>query len=108
MEKGWGRMAIVSSPSAEEAPARGLPYSVSRAGEEAILKTLAHEVKGTSVTANVVRVRTIDDTHSREKEASQNNKFWTTPEEIAAMLEFLCTNEGGRINGAVLPMYAGG
>lgn len=108
LQQDWGRVAIVSSPSAKETPAKAGPYSISRAGEEALLMTLANEVKGTGVTANVIRVRTIDDDHLREKEPSENNSGWTLPEEIAAMLEFLCTEEGGRINGAIIPMYGGG
>lgn len=108
LQKNWGRVAIVSSPSAEETPGKAGPYSVSRAGEEALLMTLANEVKGTGVTSNVIRVRTIDDDHLREKEPSEKNRGWTLPEEIAEMLIFLCSEEGGRINGAIIPMYGGG
>jgi meso-butanediol dehydrogenase/(S,S)-butanediol dehydrogenase/diacetyl reductase len=108
LDKSWGRVAIVSSPSAEETPAKSSPYSVSRAGEEALMMTLANEVKGTRVTVNVIRVRTIDDDHLRVKEPSEKNWGWTLPEEIASMLEFLCTEEGGRINGTIIPMYGGG
>jgi hypothetical protein len=81
---------------------------VKRAGEEALLMTLANEVKGTGVTSNVIRVRTIDDDHLREKEPSEKNWGWTLPEEIAEMLIFLCSEEGGRINGAIIPQFGGG
>lgn len=105
LAQNWGRVAVVSSPSAEETPAKSAPYSVSRAGEEALLKTLANEIKGTGVTVNVVRVRTIDDDHLRLKDPSEKNRGWTLPEEIAEMLLFLSTEEGGRINGAVIPIF---
>ena len=108
LQQNWGRVAIVSSPSAEEAPGKAAPYSVSRAGEEALLMTLANEVKGTGVTSNVIRVRTIDDDHLRFKEPSEKNWGWTQPEEIAEMLIFLCSEEGGRINGAIIPLYGSG
>jgi NAD(P)-dependent dehydrogenase (short-subunit alcohol dehydrogenase family) len=108
LQQNWGRVAIVSSPSAEETPAKSSPYSVSRAGEEALIMTLANEVKGTGVTANVIRVRTIDDDHLREKEPSDKNWGWTQPEEIAGMLEYLSTEEGGRANGAIIPLYGEG
>ena len=107
LQQNWGRMAIVSSPSASETPAKAGPYSIARAGEEALLKTLANEFKGTGATSNVIRVRTIDDDHLREKEPSEKNRGWTLPEEIAEMLIFLCSEEGGRINGAIIPMYGG-
>lgn len=107
LDQDWGRVAIVSSPSASETPAGTAPYSVARAGEEALIKTLAKEVRGTGVTANIIRVRTIDDDHSRLREPNEKNKGWTLPEEIAEMLAFLCTQEGARMNGALIPMYAG-
>lgn len=51
--------------------------------------TLAQELKGTGVTANLLLVRTIDVKHERDREPTPRNAFWTTPEEIAA-----CANNG--------------
>lgn len=107
LDQDWGRVAIVSSPSASETPAKTASYSVARAGEEALIKTLSKEVIGTGVTANIIRVRTIDDDHLRLKKPDEKNWGWTLPEEIAEMLAFLCTEEGTRINGAVIPLYGG-
>ena len=57
---GHGRLVAVSSPMAT-APAAGMgTYAVGKAAEETLLAALAREVAGTGVTANVVRVRTID------------------------------------------------
>ena len=105
ISNGWGRIVVISSPSAQTPPARGLPYSAGKAAQEALIATLAEELKDTGVTANVLRVKSIDVRHEREQAPSAKNASWTTPEEIAATLRHLCTDEAGVINGARLPLY---
>lgn len=102
---GWGRMVVVSSPSAGAPPAKGLPYSVGKAGEEALILTLAEELKGSGVTANVVRVKTIDVNHERDREPNPKTASWTTPEEIAAAILYLCSDAASTVNGARIPLY---
>ena len=49
--------------------------------------------------------RVIDEDHQREKNPSAENAALTTPEEISAALEYLCSEEGGTVNGARIPLY---
>ena len=56
------------------------------------------------MTANVVVVKRIDVDHEREREPSPTNATWTTPEEIAAVMRFLCTDEAASITGARIPL----
>jgi NAD(P)-dependent dehydrogenase (short-subunit alcohol dehydrogenase family) len=101
----WGRIVVVSSPSVAAPPAKGLPYSVGKSAQEALILTLAEELKGTGVTANILRVRTIDSNHDRERQPSAKNASWTTPEEITAAILYLCSDEAGTVNGARIPLY---
>jgi NAD(P)-dependent dehydrogenase (short-subunit alcohol dehydrogenase family) len=101
----WGRIVVVSSPSAATPPANGLPYSVGKSAQEALILTLAEELKGTGVTANILRVRTIDTNHERERQPSAKTASWTTPEEIVATILYLCSDEAGTVNGARIPLY---
>jgi len=106
-ENHWGRYAIISTPGVGAPPANSLPYTVSKAAEETLMLTLSEELKNTGVTANVLRVRSIDVEHQREREPSLKNASWTTPEEIAAALLYLCSEEANRVNGARIPLYGG-
>lgn len=72
---------------------------------EALILSLAQEIKGTGVTANLVLVKTIDVAHQRQINPSQENKGWTTPEEISATLLYLCAEGAGVINGARIPLF---
>ncbi len=102
---GWGRLLAVSSPSAMRPPGGNSPYAIGKAAMEALMLSLAEELKGSGVTANVVQVNSIDVKHDRINNPSKKNKFWTTPEEISATLLHLCTEEAGMINGARIPLY---
>ena len=63
---GRGRIVAVSSPLAAR-PAAGMSaYAVGKAALEALVRTLSRELIGTGVTANLVRVRTIDTAHARD------------------------------------------
>ena len=101
----WGRLIIVSSPFAASPRAKGAPYAMGKAAQEALMLTLAQELKGTGVTANILLVKTIDVKHSRENDPSPKNAFWTTPEEIANAALYLCSDEAKMVNGARLPLY---
>ena len=105
LENHWGRYVVISTPGVGAPPANSLPYTTGKAAEETLMLTLAEELKHTGVTANVLRVRSIDVEHKREHEPSPKNASWTTPEEIVAALLYLCSDEANRVNGARIPLY---
>ncbi len=101
----WGRVIVVSSPHASNPPEHSAPYAIGKAAEEALVLTLARELRGSGVTANVLQVRTIDVQHERDREPTPKNASWTTPEEIATVILYLCSEEAGVVNGARIPLY---
>ena len=101
----WGRMIVVSSPLASNPPAKMLPYVMGKAAQEALMLTVAKEVAGSGVTANILHVRAIDAKHERDQQPSSKTANWTTPEEITAAILYLCSNEAHVVNGAKIPLY---
>jgi NAD(P)-dependent dehydrogenase (short-subunit alcohol dehydrogenase family) len=104
---GWGRLVVVSSPTVADTPANRLPYTIGKSAQEALILTLAKELAGSHVTANVLRVNTIDVEHERDRQPAPANQSWTTPEEIYAALLYLCSDEAQAVNGARIPLYGG-
>ena len=105
IENKWGRVVMVTSPSAARPNARGGPYAVGKAGQEALMLTLSQELKGTGVTANLLQARTIDVKREKVHAPSADNATWTTPEELTAAVMYLLSDEAGTINGARLPLF---
>ena len=105
VKNGWGRVIVVSSPIVSSTPANSAPYTIGKSGEEALILTLAEELKYTGVTANILRVKTIDVRHERDTSPTPKNASWTTPEEIVAAIDYLCSDEARAVNGARLPLY---
>ena len=56
------------------------------------------------MTVNLVAMRAIDEKHERETAPSPKNASWTTPEEAAATILYLCSDAAAAINGARIPL----
>lgn len=104
VDRGFGRIVAVT-PNSVATPGPGMaPYVAAKAAQEALLRSLARDVRGSGVTANLIVVRAIDAKHERETAPSPKNASWTTPEEIVATMRYLCSEEAGAINGARIPL----
>jgi NAD(P)-dependent dehydrogenase (short-subunit alcohol dehydrogenase family) len=102
--RGYGRVLALSAPFAEKPAARGSSYAIAKGAEELLLRTLAREVAGDGVTANVLVVRKIDVEGEREKAPSTKNAAWTTPTEIADVIAFLASPAAAAVNGQRIPL----
>jgi NAD(P)-dependent dehydrogenase (short-subunit alcohol dehydrogenase family) len=105
LERGWGRVMAISTPLASEPGPRGGGYIAAKAGQEALLRTLARDTAGTGVTANLILVKKIDAKHERDTASTPKNASWTTPEEIAGVMLFLAGDAAATINGARIPLF---
>jgi NAD(P)-dependent dehydrogenase (short-subunit alcohol dehydrogenase family) len=97
LANGWGRILMITSPFASRPNAKGGPYAIGKAGQEALMLTLSQELRGTGVTANLLRAKAIG--------AKSENPSATTPEQLAAAVLYLLSEEAGTINGAKIPLF---
>ncbi len=105
IRNGWGRVAMITSPFAARPNARGGPYAVGKAGQEALMQTLSQELIGTGVTANLLQAKTIDVQRKKVSALSPDNASWTTPEELTAAILYLLSDAAGTVNGAKIPLF---
>lgn len=101
----WGRIILMGSRAALEPPSGQAMYNVAKAGVVALARSIAEEVSDSKVTANVVLPSLIDTPAFREVVPFANYVDWPTPDEIAAVIEFLASPQSGVINGAMIPVY---
>ncbi len=101
----WGRIVLVGSRAAFDAPAGQAAFNMAKAGVVSLGRTLAHELDATEVTATVLLPSVIDTPATRAALPFADYVDWPTPDEIAAVAEFLLSEEAGVMNGAVVPVY---
>lgn len=101
----WGRIIVISSPSATQPPTKGAPYAIAKAAQETLILALAQELRGTGVTANILQVQAIDTRHERDRERSPQHASGTTPEEITAAVLYLCSEQAQTVSGVRIPLY---
>jgi NAD(P)-dependent dehydrogenase (short-subunit alcohol dehydrogenase family) len=101
----WGRMVVISTGSVRVPNPGGGLYAAAKAAQESLVLSVAQEYKSAGITANILRVQTIDEEHQRDLDPSPKNAGWTTPEEIASAVAFLCSEEASMLNGARIPLY---
>lgn len=107
LDRRRGRLLAVGTRTALE-PAPGLAaYTVSKAGLHALVKTVALELKGTGVTANVVVPSVIDTAANRAAMPNADFGKWVRPHSIAGLLLWLASEQAGDVNGAAIPVYGG-
>ena len=82
-------------------------YSVSKAALEALVKTYAHEVANTTVRVNIVNPGPIRTGMRAKAYPGEKPETLKTPEDIAPVVAFLCSDWSNWIRGANIPCDGG-
>jgi NAD(P)-dependent dehydrogenase (short-subunit alcohol dehydrogenase family) len=102
---GHGRIVAVGSRTGIE-PAAGLAaYGVSKAALNALVRTIALEVRDSGITANLVLPSVIDTPANRAAMPSADHSRWVHPDSIARLIVFLASGAAADVNGAAIPIY---
>jgi NAD(P)-dependent dehydrogenase (short-subunit alcohol dehydrogenase family) len=104
-EAGWGRIVLVGSRGAIDYFEAQAAFNIAKAGVAALGQSVATELDGTGVTANVLIPSVIDTPATRRSLPYADYVNWPMPDEIAAVAEFLLSDESGVMNGALVPVY---
>jgi 3-oxoacyl-[acyl-carrier protein] reductase len=111
----WGRVVSVSSVVASMGNAGQANYAAAKAGMEGFSRALARELGSRNVTVNCVAPGFIDtdmtaDLPEAHKEMLQSQISLSRlgkPEEIAAVVGFLCSESGGYVTGETIQVNGG-
>jgi NAD(P)-dependent dehydrogenase (short-subunit alcohol dehydrogenase family) len=105
LESRHGRIIAVSSRASLEPMAKFAAYSVSKAGLNALIQTIAAEVKHAGITANAILPSIIDTEANRTAMPAADRSEWVAPEALARLIFWLASSESSDINGALIPVY---
>jgi NAD(P)-dependent dehydrogenase (short-subunit alcohol dehydrogenase family) len=129
-ERNWGRIVFISSESAVQIPAEMVHYGMTKTAQVSIARGIAESCAGTRVTVNSVLagpttsegVTTFVATLAKEPGTTPQEfekqffrdvrpssllKRFIQPEEVAAVVVFVCSPEAAAINGAALRAEGG-
>ncbi len=128
--KNWGRIVFISSESAIQIPAEMIHYGMTKTAQLAVSRGLAETTAGTGVTVNSVLpgptasegvtgfVEGLAASKGVDKATVEREFFekmrptslirrFASPEEVAAMVAFVCSPLAAAVNGAALRVDGG-
>jgi NAD(P)-dependent dehydrogenase (short-subunit alcohol dehydrogenase family) len=114
-ERRFGRVIAISSGAARAGLPGQVAYAASKAGLLGMVKTIAAENAGRGITANAVLPGMVATEAVREMPADVLERVtavlpagrMATPEEVAALVAFLASEEAGYINGQEIGIDGG-
>lgn len=95
-KNGWGRVILVSASTVPNPPGKSGVYTAAKSAQENMALSLAAELKEAKVSVNIIQVKAID---------VENEGKGTPPVEIVSAMQYLFSDEAGKITGARIPLY---
>ena len=110
-----GRIIFISSVVAMMGSAGQVNYAASKAGLIGAARSLAREVGSRGITVNVVAPGFVDTDMTADLDPSRKNEIlgavplgrYATPAEVAGVVSFLASADGGYVTGVVIPVDGG-
>jgi NAD(P)-dependent dehydrogenase (short-subunit alcohol dehydrogenase family) len=99
-----GRIVNVGANAALRASLGMGAYAASKAGVHSLTQALADELKGDGVTVNAVLPSIIDTPVNRADMPKADVSAWVTPDDLAAVMLFLASEEARAVTGALVPV----
>ena len=107
LENKSGRLVFIGSRPALHAPdgKNLVAYALAKSLLFKLAEFINEEAKGRNVTASVVVPSTIDTPLNRENMPSADPEKWVKPNQLAEILEFVCSGKSAPLRETVLKVY---
>ncbi len=102
----FGRIVSIGSLAALKGNRNSAGYAMAKGALVRWTESLAAEVKGEGITANVILPATIDHPVNRARMPNVDPTTWASPAEVAAVILFLTSDSASGVTGAAVPVTA--
>jgi NAD(P)-dependent dehydrogenase (short-subunit alcohol dehydrogenase family) len=104
-ESDHGRFVLVSSSQAQSPEGTNASYAAAKAAAESWTLALADSFNETAATANIIVVNAILTPRMREEEPDKPFRSFTSAEQIAEAIAFVCSDAAAKMNGKRLSLH---
>jgi NAD(P)-dependent dehydrogenase (short-subunit alcohol dehydrogenase family) len=105
LAQGSGKIVSVAARAGQQAGKGAAAYAASKAAVIRVTESVALDVRDRGINVNCVLPATIDTPQNRAQMPSADPRRWVQPEDIAAVIRFLASDEARAIHGAAIPVY---
>jgi NAD(P)-dependent dehydrogenase (short-subunit alcohol dehydrogenase family) len=105
LEAGRGAIVYVGSRAALRPFPGAAPYIISKAAVLALMAAVDTEVRTKGLRVNTVVPNVVDTPRNRDENPDADYSRWTTGEELARVIEWLCSDDSAPLSGATIPAY---
>jgi NAD(P)-dependent dehydrogenase (short-subunit alcohol dehydrogenase family) len=100
-----GKIVTIGARPALAGKARMGAYSVAKAGVVRLTEAMSAELKTKGINVNCVIPGTIDTPQNRQAMPDADRSGWVSPQSLAEVIYYLCSENAIDIHGASIPVY---
>jgi NAD(P)-dependent dehydrogenase (short-subunit alcohol dehydrogenase family) len=104
IEKGSGRIVTIGAATALHGNARMGAYTAAKSAVMRLTESMAAELGPQGINVNCVLPGVIDTPQNRKAMPDADPKAWVDPNDLAAVIRFLASDQAAAINGALIPV----
>ena len=105
VDAGGGAIVCMSARAAGRPFKGAVGYASAKAAVIAFVQAVAVEYRAAGVRCNAVLPSVIDTPANRDREPDADTSKWVPPEQVAAVIRFLCSDDSAPTSGAAIPVY---
>lgn len=102
---GRGAIVYIGSAAAERPFPGAAGYIASKTALVGLMRAVDAEVRTEGIRANTVIVKIVDTPRNRAENPDADFSRWTTGAELAAVIEWLCSDDSAPLSGGLIPAY---
>ena len=104
IERGAGKIVTIGANGAKTGGKTMGPYAASKSAVMRVTESASAELKSHGINVNSVLPSIIDTPENRDAMPKADPVKWVTPESLAGVIAFLCSEEAKDIHGALVPV----